>query len=261
MMNHELVIGKYTLESLTNGLYASPLDLYREYIQNAADSIDVAIAERLERPECFEIAINMNYAKNMVTIFDNGHGLCKKEAISTLLDIGNSNKQRTLNRGFRGIGRLAGLGYCDELVFVTSFAGEATKTIIHYNAKLLRELLVSSNENSISVQDVINQIVSVEEACEKVNRHYFEVKMIGVASNSGLMDEDAVSNYLTQHAPIPFKEDFKWGSTIQEKLRISGYTIPTYCICLNGEELYKPYSDRFVSDRVKKLRIEFKIYG
>ena len=56
MMNHELVIGKYTLESLTNGLYASPLDLYREYIQNAADSIDVAIAERLERPECFEIA-------------------------------------------------------------------------------------------------------------------------------------------------------------------------------------------------------------
>lgn len=253
MMNHELVIGKYTLESLTNGLYASPLDLYREYIQNAADSIDVAIVERLERPECFEIAINMNYAKNMVTIFDNGHGLCKKEAISTLLDIGNSNKQRTLNRGFRGIGRLAGLGYCDELVFVTSFAGEATKTIIHYNAKLLRELLVSSNENSISVQDVINQIVSVEEACEKVNRHYFEVKMIGVASNSGLMDEDAVSNYLTQHAPIPFKEDFKWGSTVQEKLRISGYTIPTYCICLNGEELYKPYSDRFVSDRVKKI--------
>ena len=34
-MEHELVIGKYTLESLTNGMYASPLDLYREYIQNA----------------------------------------------------------------------------------------------------------------------------------------------------------------------------------------------------------------------------------
>ena len=112
-MNHELVIGKYTLESLTNGMYASPLDLYREYIQNAVDSIDAAIAEKLERPEYFEIAINLDHEKNMLSIFDNGRGLCKKQAISTLIDIGNSNKHRTQNRGFRGIGRLAGLGYCD----------------------------------------------------------------------------------------------------------------------------------------------------
>ena len=74
-MNHVLVIGKYTLESLTNGMYASPLDLYREYIQNAADSIDAAVEENLERPECFEIAINLNHDKNMISIFDNGHGL------------------------------------------------------------------------------------------------------------------------------------------------------------------------------------------
>ena len=48
-MKHELVIGKYTLESLTNGMYASPLDLYREYIQNAVDSIDTARDNNLER--------------------------------------------------------------------------------------------------------------------------------------------------------------------------------------------------------------------
>lgn len=113
-MNHELIIGKYTLESLTNGMYASPLDLCREYIQNAVDSIDDAIAEKLERPEYFEIAINLDHERNMLSIFDNGRGLCKKQAISTLIDIGNSNKQRTQKRGFRGIGRLAGLGYCDE---------------------------------------------------------------------------------------------------------------------------------------------------
>lgn len=116
-MDHELIIGKYTLESLTNGMYASPLDLYREYIQNAVDSIDAAIMEKLERPEYFEIAININPEKNTLSIFDNGRGLCQNHAISTLIDIGNSNKQRAQNRGFRGIGRLAGLGYCDELVF------------------------------------------------------------------------------------------------------------------------------------------------
>lgn len=252
-MNHEIVIGKYTLESLTNGMYASPLDLYREYIQNAADSIDAAVAEDLERPECFEIAINIDRERNMLSIFDNGRGLCKKEAISTLIDIGNSNKQRTQNRGFRGIGRLAGLGYCDELVFTTSFSGEDTKTLIHYNAKLLRELLLTSNEDNVSVHDVMDQIISTEEFGEKPNRHYFEVKMLGVASSNGLMDEGLVSNYLIQHSPLPFRKDFKWGSTIQEKLRISGYRIPTYCICLNGEELYKPYTNSFISDRIKKV--------
>lgn len=252
-MNHELVIGKYTLESLTNGMYASPLDLYREYIQNAADSIDVAVAEKLERPECFEIAINLYHEKNMLTIFDNGHGLCQKEAISTLIDIGNSNKQRTQNRGFRGIGRLAGLGYCDELVFTTSFPGEDIKTVVHYNAKLLRKLLLASDTDSVSVHDVIDQIVSTENLYEKPHRHYFEVKMIGVSNNNGLMDEELVRDYLIQHSPLPFAKSFKWSSTVQEKLRIAGYTVPTYCICLNGEELYKPYSDSFTSDRVKKI--------
>ena len=36
-------IGKFTLETLTTGMYDSPKDIYREYIQNAVDSIDNAI--------------------------------------------------------------------------------------------------------------------------------------------------------------------------------------------------------------------------
>ena len=88
-MNHELVIGKiYIRVPYKWHVRTSPLDLYREYIQNAADSIDAAVEENLERPECFEIAINLNHDKNMISIFDNGHGLCQKEAISTLIDIG-----------------------------------------------------------------------------------------------------------------------------------------------------------------------------
>ena len=209
--------------------------------------------EKLERPEYFEIAININPEKNTLSIFDNGRGLCQNHAISTLIDIGNSNKQRAQNRGFRGIGRLAGLGYCDELVFITSFAGEDSKTIVRYNAKLLRDLLLISNEDNVSVHDVMKQIVSIEKSSEKASRHYFEVKMLGVTCNNGLMDEDVVRDYLIQHSPLPFDKEFKWRSTIQEKVRIAGYIIPTYCICLNGEELYKPYSDSFVSDRVKKI--------
>ncbi len=252
-MSHELVIGKYTLESLTNGMYASPLDLYREYIQNAVDSIDIAIADKLERSDYFEIAINLDHEKNSLTIFDNARGLSKHNAVSTLIDIGNSSKVRTQNRGFRGIGRLAGLGYCDELVFTTTYSGEDTKTIINFNAKLLKELLMVTNADNISVFDVMEQIISVEETYEKPKRHYFEVKMIGVTCNDGLLDEGLVRDYLMQHSPIPFEKQFKWQNPIREKVRLAGYIIPQYCICLNGQELFKPYSDSFISDRVKRM--------
>lgn len=253
-MKHELVIGKYTLESLTNGMYASPLDLYREYIQNAVDSIDTARDNNLERPEYFEIDINIDRDKDTLTIFDNGYGIPSKVAVATLVDIGNSNKTRYTNRGFRGIGRLAGLGYCDELLFSTSFEGEETKTIIRFNAKLLRELLLKSNQESISVADVMQRIITVEDAiAEKAKKHYFEVKLVGVSANDGLLDEDLVQGYLIQHAPLPYARDFKWQNPIQEKVRIAGYSIPYYCICLNGQELYKPYRDTFVSDRAKRI--------
>lgn len=107
--------------------------------------------------------------------------------------------------------------------------------------------------DNISVSDVMNQIITIDEADEKTKRHYFEVKMIGVTCNAGLLNEELVRDYLIQHSPLPFSKQFKWQSPIQEKVRIAGYTIPNYCICLNGQELFKPYTDNFVSDRVKKI--------
>ena len=59
-MKTEMVIGKYTLESLTNGMYSSPLDLYREYIQNAVDSIDEAVARGLINSDEARIDIAVN---------------------------------------------------------------------------------------------------------------------------------------------------------------------------------------------------------
>ena len=80
---------------------------------------------------------------------------------------------------------------------------------------------------------------------KKDKRHYFEVKMIGVTSSDGLMNEEVVKNYLMQHSPLPYAKQFKWKNPIQEKVRIEGYSIPCYCICLNGIELFKPYTDQF----------------
>ena len=46
-------VGKFTLESLTTGMYSDPRIVYREYIQNSVDSIENAVAEGLMSNEDF----------------------------------------------------------------------------------------------------------------------------------------------------------------------------------------------------------------
>ncbi len=251
-MKRELVIGKYTLESLTNGMYASPLDMYREYIQNAVDSFDDAIEAGIEFSDKLRIDITINAEDRSVVIRDNGCGIKADAAISTLLDIGNSQKSNQTARGFRGIGRLAGLSYCDKLTFKTSYKGEECCTIIEFNAKLLKDLLLPGTSESVSVEDVMDRIVTIHTDKETAYRRYFEVSLEGVWEEAGLTNLDSVHDYLVEHAPIYFSSSFKWGRTIEEKMRLSGYSIPKYHIFLNKTELFKAYEDTFIADRVKR---------
>ena len=251
-MKRELIIGKYTLESLTNGMYTSPLDMYREYIQNAVDSFDEALRVKIEFPDKLRIDIDIDQAAKAITIRDNGCGVKAENAASTMLDIGNSKKSNQTSRGFRGIGRLAGLSYCDRLTFRTSYRNEEIATIIEFDAKLLKALLIPGSTESVSVEDVIDQIVTVRREKETANRRYFEVRLEGVWDTAGLTDTETVRDYLVQHSPLYFSDNFKWGRTIEEKMRLKGYMIPKYHIFLNKTELFKPYEDTFLSDRVKR---------
>ena len=44
---NEIIIGKDILELLSSAMYVNPLTIYREYLQNSADSIDEGIKEGL----------------------------------------------------------------------------------------------------------------------------------------------------------------------------------------------------------------------
>ena len=240
-MDRNIVIGKYTLESLTNGMYSDPLDLYREYIQNAVDSID-STRQPVPGDEQFSIQIQVDKLAGTISIQDNGGGIPANSAVQTLVDIGNSEKDKKKMRGFRGIGRLAGLGYSNELIFSTSFQGECVKTVVSFDTCLLRKLLLSQNENVVSINDVMRRIVKIYTETEQEQAHYFIVELNGVSIKEKLLDEEEVENYLIQHAPLPFKKEFVWASTIKEKSRILGVEIPEYCIELNGRQIFKPYT-------------------
>ena len=251
-MEHLITIGKYTLESLTNGMYASPLDMYREYIQNAVDSLDEAISRGQINRNKMRIDISVNDIDKLVSIRDNGCGIRAEDAVSTLLDIGNSHKSYFTSRGFRGIGRLAGLSYCDKLIFKTSYINEEICSVVEFDAKQLRDLLIPGAVDSTSVEDVLNTVTTVHTEKEKANRSYFEVILENVWFEAGLTDTESILVYLNQHAPLRFSNQFKWGRTVSEKLRIHGFVIPEYPIYLNGVLLTKPYEDYFISDRVKQ---------
>lgn len=254
-MRNSFIIGKYTLESLTNGMYANPFDLLREYVQNAVDAIDLQDENDLAPKNEGLIRVVVNSKEQYLSVSDNGTGISVKSAYKTLLDIGNSQKDLKRSRGFRGIGRLSGLGYCDKLVFTTSFAGESEKSIITFDSKKLKELLIPGRTSEETLEEVMMQVVSYAKQPDKGKHHYFKVEMFGVSKNSGLLDQTRVKDYLIQHMPLRYSCDFRFGEIITSKTSQLEYHIPSYRVDFqfdNSEEtLFKPYRDILVSDRVK----------
>lgn len=117
-------IGKNIIENLTTAMYENSYTIYREYIQNAADSIDKAVDKAIMNKNNAVIDILIEFAKRRITIYDNAMGISQSKFRNTLSNIADSQKNPSKEKGFRGIGRLAGLAYCDKLVFRTSTKGE-----------------------------------------------------------------------------------------------------------------------------------------
>ncbi len=129
-----MAVGKNFLENLTVGMYENSFTVYREFIQNSADSIDKAIASGLILEDEAVIDINIEYSKRRITVNDNACGIPMRQFKKKMTDVADSDKDRDIEKGFRGIGRLAGLGYCDRLVFRTSYKGE-DKEILSINTE------------------------------------------------------------------------------------------------------------------------------
>ena len=261
----EISIGKFTLESLTTGMYNEPETCYREYIQNAVDAIDDAVNQGLLTREESRIEIIVDDEHRSISIRDNGCGISDKKARHTLLDIGNSSKLHSVNRGFRGIGRLGGLSYCKTLSFCTSALGDPTKTIVTFDCNKLKELLIPGQNDEHTLQSVIEAVTEVTIKDEQESAHYFIVKMDGVDEIETLLNVDVVRDYVCQVAPLPFRTRFYWGRQINTEIEKRGISVDEYPIFLGKsfetlEQIYKPYKLTLdISSRAGVLKDE--IYG
>ncbi len=234
------VIGKDIIESLTLGMYEDSRFIFREYIQNSADQIDKAIREGLINKNEGEIHIDINPNKRIIVIEDNATGIQKDKVRPILQNIAQSTKQRGVDKGFRGIGRLGGLAYCEKLIFETSFKGENLKSQLIWEAASLKDIINNRNEKEDAIS-VINQVTSLEQFEESTDAHYFKVILEGV-SHDDLLDKKEVERYLSMVAPLPYPTRFIYKTEIYKEVRLENFILDEYKIILNTEQLFKGYS-------------------
>ena len=239
--------GMYLLETLTSGMYNEPLTIYREYIQNAVDSID--ISTKKDGRASSKINIDLDPFNRRITILDKGYGIPADLAMKTLCSIGSSDKTNEGLRGFRGIGRLGGLAFCDKATFRTKALNENIESIQEWDCIKLRQLLAAPKKSSNTLKQLFNRTTTFYNKNSKQTKgSYFEVTLDGVSSfRNYIFDIRKVRNYLSQVAPVNFDySKFTHANKINNFLRKNLSNFSNYNIILNGEPISKPYSDEVV---------------
>lgn len=244
-------IGKYVIDSLTRSMYEDSRCIYREYIQNAADQIDIAREQHLEENDYYEIHVRIFREQRRIEIEDTATGVSANNR-DTLKDVATSQKRRGKQRGFRGIGRLGGLGYCKTLTFETSFKGEAVKTLMHWDAAKMNTIVDDELDES-EAGNVIDDCTSFEEKTESVEKHYFKVIMENV-SDDRLLDVNNIRDYLSMVAPVDYPTQFGvFSSQIKRYIQNNGISLDVYNIYVGDEfgeeQIYKAYTTTIKDSR------------
>ncbi len=244
-------IGRQLLDIITSGMYNNSLMVIREYVQNAVDSIDEAIEKKLLKLNEGTINIQVSGKNRSIIVMDNGTGISNNEVDDKLGGLGFSSKESSGQRGFRGIGRLGGLAYCDVLKFETRQEKDEFVAVVEWdNGKLNFLNRVPGKKHSLS--EAINKIASIRyrKANSDEPKRFFKVEMVNIHHfhHDCLMDIKAIRTYLSQVAPVPYNKDFEYADKINAffaKEKFSNIT-RTYSIFVNCEKIYKPYKNKIV---------------
>ena len=202
------------LRLVTSGMYDDPLALYREYLQNAADSTAGS-------PEPSRVEIHLDPRLAQVRIRDYGPGLTSQQAIDSLVPVGQSTKSAATHRGFRGIGRLAGLPFAEAVAFTTRAGNDEPPVRVTWDALRLR-----SDEPAEELP--VSDCVKVERLpADDVPAQYFEVEVRGVAryAAGSVLNRQRVRDYIAEVCPVPLSADFPFRERAEEHLGDALYTM------------------------------------
>ncbi|MDY0168686.1 MAG: ATP-binding protein [Thermoguttaceae bacterium] len=263
-MKHTPKVGSFVLETLTTGMYGNPLDCIREYVQNASDAILTAERFKMLKPNTGVIELHLDPKERSLTIRDNGTGQSPEDAVERLLNIGMSSKVYGQEAGFRGIGRLAGIAYCDRLTFTTTTAYSDECVSIVFDCASIRKSLTPDVTEAKELSDLLQQNTSedIEETAKAA--HFFEVRLESIDRKHDMfLDFTQLEDYLGQVAPVEFdSQRFIFAPKIQKWVQESGVTVPTVKMIVKTSDglerqIFKPYHGYYRSKR-DNYEIELK---
>lgn len=243
-------IGAFVLETLTLGMYGEPRHTLREYVQNSFDGIRAAQRTRF-LTERGKVTISMG--EDEITIRDNGMGVSTSQAWKTLTSIGASKKDRQRDAGFRGIGRLAGMAYCDELIFRTTFPGEAEISTLTFDCDALLKAMNPDEGGDVELSGLLSRSIRMTTTADETQKdqHFFEVALRGLSKAPEILkNADEVRDYLAETVPVDFHPDWERRKAIEDRYRSNfGTSLETIDVFVkadeSAEQIFKHYGESY----------------
>jgi len=259
-MSDNVIIGVNILEELTTGKYRDSRIIFREYIQNACDQIDVAVKTGLLAQGEGAVELWIDEQDRSISIEDNATGIEAKRFKETLYSIGESNKTLGEDKGFRGIGHWCGIGYCKTLVFTSKAQGEDIVSIMTCDAEKMRKMMDEHNSHKAhyTIDDALSATVNFSTSkANNINDHYFKVEMFDVRDvHTELCVLQQVKDYLSFVAPVGYATAFHFRNTIHKHAEALAdshtgdkVAIQEYNVTINGSSIFKKYAPSFTTSK------------
>ena len=265
-------VGAGIVSIITESLYDNPIVVFREYVQNSVDSI-----YKTEQNENREIRI-WNNADDLFFL-DNGIGIPEDSFKEEMIKIGDSKKRKQKNLGYKGIGRLSGVPYCKELVFV-NICDYSKKHIQLYtiNGVEFEKIKREEEKKSLSFLELMDNIGKYEEGIcdefplvnetlyvkfsslfEQINTGFLVIlkSISGVLKNT--INDKSFKMNLQWLLPVDFDEELYSSSSSTNQLfkdltdnTDRGAPVQSCRIFYNDEQLFRPIKENMLRDYVCK---------
>jgi hypothetical protein len=236
-----------------------PRDCIREYVQNGLDAIESARSARLLPPTGGTIKVLVDVAGDMLRVIDDGIGIAAENVWGTLTSIGASKKELRRNAGFRGIGRLAGIAYCDVLEFRCKTKGERQTTILRFDAVAIRAALTRGNSD---IDEAFRSSITLSDPePASADVHGVEVRLIGIAdAPQELRSIGDMTEYLATVAPTDYREGWSGRRYVMQHANRIGMPVPTIWLSIGTAEndlqpVHKPIADSTIAGKGKSTKL------
>lgn len=251
-------VGASIVRIITESLYDKPIVVFREYIQNSVDAFAC-----IEEDETQHLAVHVWQDADKLFFLDNGSGISEYDFEIKMTSIARSTKSKVTNIGYKGIGRLSGLAYCNSICFINIVDYKNRKfQKFQIDGKKYREIQKESNFNQVGFNELMETIGSLDKECDAYfveriieqreslfdNRNTgFLVILEGITSVlKNVIKSDNFNESLSWLLPIPFKPEVAAGEPFSEiSTEVMGEypgVIPAkaYPIYFDKIELFRP---------------------